>query len=428
MFFNRDLWLHALALPSAVVQHLFYKEYSDSGSPFRLPPERCPHVRTLMAWPEETSNLNASELDLARQEVASIANAVAKYEPVWMYASRQNMAVATSQVSNNVTLVHVDVEQLWLRDTGPILVTSTSTNEVVGIDFNFNYLGGSSTRPAGGDRTSPYRLLTHHNSTRISASMSAEGGALEVDGEGTLLVPESSLLHSQRNGEISKAGMEDTFRELLGIRKTIWLEGVPGVDTTDYRIDRLARFGGGSTVLLSRPHKSVARSDARYKAYEQARSVLSTSTNANDDAFNIIEIEEAGPSSAMDDNPPDSGADAGWLANDEPQVVLDTISHITDEAGHYFEAQKDAATIPHAGEDPSQVQAAAMSYLSFYLVNGGVILPQFGQARTDRVAFDKIKELFPERTVEPVMMKWMPPASEGLHGATLQWPSTGEAC
>ena len=133
--------------------------------------------------------------------------------------------------------------------------------------------------------------------------MSAEGGALEADGEGTLLVTESSLLSAQRNGESSKVGMEDTFRELLGIRKTVWLEGISGIGTTDYRADRLARFAGGSTVILSRPHTSVARSDARYKAYEQARSVLSTSINANDEAFNIVEIEEAGPPSDIYHDP-----------------------------------------------------------------------------------------------------------------------------
>ena len=114
--------------------------------------------------------------------------------------------------------------------------------------------------------------------------------------------------------------------------------------------------------------------------------------------------------------------------NDKPQVVLDTTSHTSDEAGHIVRAQKEPATIAHAGEDEFQVRAAATSYLSYYLVNGGVIVPQFGQARTDRAAVDKIKELFPERTVEPVMMKWMPNAGEGLHGATLQWPSTESPC
>lgn len=418
MFFNRDLWLHALALPSALVQHLFYKEYSDVSTPFRLPAERCPHLRTLMAWPEETRFLNGDELDHARQEVASIANAVSKYEPVWMYASRIAAASATSRVGENVTIVDVDVEQPWLRDTGPVLVTSTSKNEVVGIDFNFNYFGANFARPSGWDRTLPYRMLAHQNLTRTSASMSAEGGALEVDGKGTLLATESSLLGSDHNGEYSKAGMEDTFRELLGVKKTIWLEGLLQFDSTDYHVDRLARFGPSSTVILSRPHKLVPHDDARWEAYKDARFVLSTSTNADDAPFEIVEIEDAALSPGKNRDSLMAGMEDTFFEDDQRQAVFDSVPNTFEE--------DDAAVDP--ANDSRRTLSAATSYLSFYLVNGGVIVPQFGDPATDQVAIDKIQEVFPDRTIEPLMLQWMPQVGEGLHGATLQWPSPGTTC
>lgn len=384
-----------------------------------------------MAWPDQTIRLRGDELALAQREVALIANAVAKYEPVWMYASHQNIAAAESYVSDNVTVVNVDVEQLWIRDSGPVLVTSTTREEVVGIDFNFNYFGGNSVRSTGFDRTFPYRLLTHHNTKRISASIGAEGGALEVDGEGTLLATESSFIKSKRNEDWSKAGMEDTFRELLGVDKTIWLSGVLSIDATDYPIDRLARFGRGSTVILSRPHRSVARSDPHYRAYEQARLVLSTSTNANGIPFDIVEIEEAHPSFSISvavDDASVSARRSNRYMYERLQVMLGRSSRWTDDAADEYVIEEKTVAIAQSKQSRPSARSAAQSYLNFYFVNGGVIVPQFGDTTADQSAIEKMKELFPERTVEPVSVKWMQQAGRGLHDATLQWPSTKPGC
>lgn len=246
----------------------------DSSTPtralLRLPAERCTHLRTLMAWPDDTFDDNADDLFFVRREIASIANTIAKYESVWMYASHQNVPSAQSYISSNVTIVNVTVNQPWLRDTGPVLVFNSESGEsLTGINLNFNFWGGNVVVPMNSDRTLSRRLLERNDITQISTSISTEGGALEVDGEGTLLATESSLLNANRNGEKGKFGMEENFRELLGIKKTIWLEGVKGLDKTDYHINRLARFGPNSnTVLLSRPHESVPPSDPRYTAYE----------------------------------------------------------------------------------------------------------------------------------------------------------------
>jgi agmatine deiminase len=101
--------------------------------------------------------------------------------------------------------------------------------------------------------------------------------------------------------------------------------------------------------------------------------VLSISTNANGYPFSIVEIEEA-------------------------------------------------ATVPRAEEDASASGVAATSYVNFYLANGAVIVPQFGEYRTDEMAVQTMKELFPDRVVETVMLNWMPFAGGGLHCATQPWP------
>jgi agmatine deiminase len=382
MFFNRDFWLHALTLPSAIVQRLYMSEISStSRAPYYLPAERFPHLRTLMAWPDDTFNDNSDDLWLAQQEVACIANAVAKYEPVWMYASQRNIAEA--HVSENVSIVDVEVDQPWIRDIGPVLVTALEdSNRLVGIDFNFDYWGGKFIISASNDRTFARRSLEHAKVKRLAASMATEGGALEVDGEGTLLATESSLLRSNRNRGKDKAGMEDTFRELLGITKAIWLQGAMGLDVTDGHIDHLARFGPNSnTVILSRPHISVPWTDPRFVAYAQARFVLSTSSNAAGAPFNIVEIEEA-------------------------------------------------ATVDRAEDDGMAPGEAATSYVNYYLANDAVIVPQFGEHRTDEKAVQTMKELFPDRVIETVTLNWLPWAGRGPHSVTQQWPfvKEGRSC
>ena len=356
---------------------------TERSSVYYLPAERSPHLRTLMAWPDDTFNDNPNDVWLAQEEVACIANAVAKYEPVWMYASQRNTLVAQAQVSENVTIVEVDVDQPWIRDTGPILVTtSNDKSRPIGIDFNFDYWGGNFIIPASNDRTLAQRVLEHAKVKRIAASMTTEGGALEVDGEGTLLATESSLLLSNRNRGRDKAGMEDTFRELLGIKKTIWLQGVMGLDVTDGHIDRLARFGpSSSTVVLSRPHISVPWTDPRFVAYAQARFVLSISSNAAGAPFTIVEIEEA-------------------------------------------------ATVDRTEVACMASSEAATSYVNYYLVNGAVIVPQFGEHRTDERAVQTMEELFPDRVIETVTLTWMPSIGRGPHSVTQQWPliKEGRGC
>lgn len=380
-----------------------------------------------MAWPNDDFIANADDLYLARQEVAFIANAIAKHEPVWMYTSHENIPNAESFVSQNVSIVNLTVSHPWLRNTGPVIVTdSTYGDSVTGIDFNVR---------AGADRTLPQRILKRNDIHQISTSIHSEGSALETDGEGTLLVTESSLLNPDRNGDRDKFGMEDTFRELLGIEKTIWLAGVNDSNAADHHIDHLVRFGLTSkTVLLSRPHSSVSHSDPRYVAYEQARSVLSTSTNAAGDPFTIVEIEEAATVPRAEPEEPEDfeGEEDGaatrthrrYTAADQALFVLDTATNAVGQAVEVVEPADNAATIRARKRDATP-RTPLTSYVNFYLVNGAVIVPQFGEHRTDEAAVQTMKELFPDRVVETVMLNWMPWAGGGPHSSTLQWPKEG---
>lgn len=331
-----------------------------------------------MAWPDETSHpeymgyVKDGDLSQARKEVASIANAIGQYEQVWLYAKPRNVNEADYAVQKKVTVKPLNVDQLWFRDTGPIFVTATD-GSLAGVDTNFNYWGDKNSISDGVDPAVASSVLEDEKIHRIEAPLIFEGGGFESDGEGTLLATESSILNPNRNPGKSRLDIEDGLRLLFGVQKIIWVQGAKGIDVTDSHVDALARFGPGDTVILSRPNDAVPRSDVLYGAYQQAKSVLSRTTNAAGRSLMIVEIEEA-------------------------------------------------KTVPRAVEDEMDPGEACTSYVNFYLANGAAIVPQFGDDKTDPRALEVIKQLWPERDVVPVMLNWMAWAGGGVHCATQQWP------
>ena len=193
---------------------------------------------------------------------------------------------------------------------------------------------------------------------------------MEVDGQGTLLATESSLINPNRNPGLNKTQIEEKLKSALGLEKVIWFKGVRDEDTTDCHIDALARFVEPGTVLLSLPHGS--RSDVWWEVYEDAREVLERQTDARGRKFKVVELME-------------------------PQ--LEVVDGGTDEGGVF-------------------------SYVNYYLVNGGVIAPSFGDQDADEKCKEVLGELFPGKEVVQVRINMLPRTGGGIHCATQQVPQT----
>ena len=217
--------------------------------------EGLPHQRTLTAFPNLAGTYDdAVSLKAARKEVTSIANAISEFEPVWLYATSSEAAEARSMVNENVTVKEAEVDNLWIRDLGPVFLRGNGSSKTnAAVDFNFNYWG-SKSRPTI-DPTFARRILgdDFKEVTRHQAGIISEGGALEVDGEGTLLVTDSSIINDNRNPGKSKETIEAELKRILGVQKVIWLKGVKGLESTDWHVDAFARFIAPGHVLLSKP-------------------------------------------------------------------------------------------------------------------------------------------------------------------------------
>lgn len=321
------------------------------------------HARTFMSWPALES-VWEEDLPYVREDIARIARAIAEYEYVVMMARPDQQKAAQRACGSQVEVIPLAVDDMWARDTVPVFVEEGG--EVVGVDFNFNGWGEKQehTNDARVGRT----LLTKYGIPRVEAPLVAEGGSFETDGEGTLLITESSIVNENRNPGMSRDAIEADLVETLGVEKVVWLKGVRGQDITDAHVDSLVRFTAPGVVLLDQAFPGTPP-DSWSRAADQAREVLSKATDARGRRFEVIDL---------------------------PQPDLDRIT----------------------GEGDDFVS----TYANFYVANDSVFMPRFGDRKADDRARGILQEQFPDRDIVPVVIDTVASGGGGIHCATHDQP------
>ncbi len=154
---------------------------------------------------------------------------------------------------DKVDFVIVPTDDVWMRDTGPIFGFDKQGRLTI---VNFAFDGWGKKAASAHDDAIPVRVAELRNFPLFDASdIVIEGGAIELDGAGTLMACESSVVSPNRNPEMSRDEMEERLRYYLGITNFVWLEGALNEDITDAHIDGMARFLDSHTIL------AVARDD-----------------------------------------------------------------------------------------------------------------------------------------------------------------------
>ncbi|HET8977460.1 MAG TPA: agmatine deiminase family protein [Solirubrobacteraceae bacterium] len=215
----------------------------------RTPAEWEPHERTLMGWPCR-AELWGETLDRAQAEYAAVANAIAAFEPVTMIANPgAGAASARAACTAEVEVVELPLDDSWLRDCGPIYVYGDD-GERLAVHFGFNAWG---EKFAGWDRDAAVGgLIARRLGDRVvDGGMVLEGGSILSDGAGTLLTTEQCLLHPNRNPSLSREGIEERLRRLLGVERIVWLgQGLLEDRDTDGHVDLVAAFTAPGAALL----------------------------------------------------------------------------------------------------------------------------------------------------------------------------------
>ncbi len=260
---------------------------------------------------------------------------------------------------------HVPTDDTWIRDYGPITVLRNGAP--VMLDFKYNAWGMKFA--ASNDNMVNRRLADEGKlfaaCLESHQDMVLEGGSIESDGAGTIMVTSRCLLEPNRNGAWNRQRIEEELCYRLGARKVLWLDhgDVPG-DDTDGHIDTLARFAPDGVILYIADHDDTGT----YPELTRMKEQLGTFTSADGAPYRLLE--------------------------------LPLPHHIVDSEGHQLPA----------------------TYANFLVMNHQVLVPTYGQSPTDQKAMDIIGQAFPTRRIVGVDCRALIEQHGSLHCATMQLP------
>ncbi len=333
---------------------------------YRMPAEFAPHERCLIAWPTRSRAYWGEYYMLAQHSYAAVARAIARYEPVLVIARPGEGPEATSYCgTDGVEVVELPIDDSWIRDSGPIFVQRPDGDTAVA-DFAFNSWG-ERYLPYDEDARIGERLAELFGVERYATPMILEGGAITVDGEGTLITTESCLLHPSRNPHLSKDEIEQGLKDHLGVEKVVWLVSGLGLEEdkdTDGHVDGVAAFVGPARVLL---HMVRDPRHPDFANLQENRRRLET-TDALGRPLEVVEFDLRG------------------------------------------------APVRIGGRDIVE------TYVNFYQANGAVIVPTGGNA-PDLAALERLRAILPDRDVVGVPSPVIAFGGGGVHCITQQVPA-----
>ena len=335
-----------------------------ANSSWRMPDEGEPHAATWMAFGASEAIWGRKLLGGVRDSQARIAEAIADYETVNLLVREQEYELAYRLCGGAANLVVTPLDDLWLRDSGPVFVEDAKGQRAA-INFNFN--GWGKKQNHANDAKVAARVAAHSRTPLLNTRLVLEGGGIEVDGEGTAIITESCVLNRNRNPGLSKAACEAELKRLLGLQKIVWLPGIAGRDITDGHTDFYARFAGPGVVVV---HSDTDPASFDYAVTRRHLEILKTATDAKGRKLQLVVIP-----GARSTRPRYRNADF------------------------------------------------AAGYINFYVCNHAVIAPQFGDTRADSYCRDALRDVFPDREVVQLDIDAIAAGGGGIHCTTQQQPA-----
>jgi agmatine deiminase len=204
----------------------------------------------------------------AQEQMAAYANAVAEtgQQVRLVVHDAANEARARELVSASVLLERHPYGDIWLRDTGPLVLFDAGGRRVAR-KFRFNGWGGKYDDMEG-DREVGASLAEAAALPVLESDWVLEGGAIDTDGTGLAVTTEQCLLNPNRNPDLSRAQIEERLRTELGLRDVLWLGEGLACDHTDGHVDNLARFVAAGELAIALP---TGPDDPNAAVYEDAR-------------------------------------------------------------------------------------------------------------------------------------------------------------
>jgi agmatine deiminase len=237
----------------------------------RMPPEWAPHERVWIGFPSHVEAWEDEPLAPAQRQMAAFANAVydgGKGEAVHLIAgTSEAAAIARDLVETGVIVEERRIGDVWLRDTGCIIVGTDKGRTARKFGFN----GWGDRYHYDGDQNIGEALARDAGLSITRCDWVLEGGSIDVDGTGAAVTTIDCLLNPNRNPTLDRAAIEALLLTDLGIDRMLWLGDGLANDHTDGHIDNLARFVAPGHLVIPQAQDSddpnaAVYADARTKA------------------------------------------------------------------------------------------------------------------------------------------------------------------
>jgi agmatine deiminase len=328
-----------------------------------MPPEWTEHERTWMAWPPNNYLLGDSpaQAERSRTAWANVANAIARFEPVSVLATSDQLEVARAYLHPSIEIIEAELDDAWLRDSGPSFVKDVEGN-LVAVNWIFNGWGAQPWASWGKDSLVASFIGGLSGAEVLDSTLINEGGGIHVNGKGAILLTETVQLGAGRNSDWTKAEVEAELHDKLGTNRAIWIKRGLTRDYDGYgtrgHIDIVACFADETTILYH------DQQNPDHPDFEISRQVRNTLLAEGD--FELVPVPA-------------------------PTVMKDSEGFVD------------------------------YSYINHYLVNGGVILCSFDDPN-DQQAKEILQRVHPDREVVLVDARDIFANGGGIHCITQQQP------
>jgi agmatine deiminase len=328
----------------------------------RFPAEWERHERTWIAFPHSGYSLGNTESEqlAARQTWANVANAASEFEPVSLVVNPGDVKNVKKFLSSEIEIVELEIDDGWIRDTGPSFVVDGGV--VKAVNWVFNGWGDKGWAKFDRDALLAKEIAAYLAMDRIDSRLTNEGGGFHVDQSGTVLLTKTVQLGKERNPNWPQEEVEREIHEKLGTNRAIWLERGLTRDYEDFgtlgHVDIVACFAPDGRVLV---HDQQNPNHPDYLVSAEVRELLISA------GFQVVNVPA-------------------------PETLRDSHGYVD------------------------------YSYINHYVLNNAVLLCGFDEKR-DKDVQAMMRDVYPGREIVLINARELFARGGGIHCITQQQPS-----
>lgn len=335
----------------------------------QLPAEWVPQDGVMLTWPHDKTAW-APYLDSVERVYLDLAQAIAKFETLLIVCrdDTHRALVMDRLRTRKITQACFAIaasNDTWARDHGPICIHVHG--QPLLLDFKFNGWGGKFPYHLDNDINAHLAVSGCFAAKLEAINFILEGGAIDTDGEGTLLTTRHCLLAPTRNPGLNEHQIESHLRAWLGVQRILWLtHGELAGDDTDGHVDTLARFCDTGTIAYTSCND---RDDPQYDELLRMAEELRALKQQNGKPYRLLSLP-----------------------------------------------------LPRAHYD-AEGQRLPATYANFLIINKAVLVPIYNDPAADRCALSTLSQAFPNRTIIGIDCVPLIQQYGSLHCITMQLPA-----